>query len=152
MIDQGDGGCATETDCNPTSEVDIIASVIATGNRASGEDKSYYRQLAVELAIKAYDIQFASPDVNVGAYSSPEDYLTRPGINLGYQPLFYGGGLTHNVPGLGTNMKIGESAFTTPGWLGSTIGHENEHLQQALDGTLTNVEPGSSQNEVDAYN
>jgi hypothetical protein len=88
----------------------------------------------------------------VSAYSGPEDYLTRPGINLGYQPLFYGGGLIHNVPGLGTNMKIGESAFTTPGWLGSTIGHENVHLQQALDGTFTNVEPGSSQNEVDAYN
>jgi hypothetical protein len=61
MIDQGDGGCTTETDCNPTSAVDILASVIATGNNAAGEDKSYYRQLAIELAIEIYDIQFASP-------------------------------------------------------------------------------------------
>jgi RHS repeat-associated protein len=156
QIDQGDGGCTTETDCNPTSDVDILASVIATGNRAKerggnvegNADLIYYRQLAVEIAIKVYDIRLASPDVNFDAYSGSKDFLERPGINLGYQPNFdtSSGGI------LGTNIKLGEKAFSSAGWLGVTIGHENVHLQQTLDGTITGINPGYARNEVHAYN
>ena len=159
---EGGGGCTDESDCSASRE-DIISSIIKTGNSAKARgpegraDLIYYRQLAIEMAIHYYNLMLA-PNINVSAYSGSQDYLSRMGINLGYDPDFYGTGQTYPGPGIGsyniqgTNIKIGERAFTSPGWLASTIGHENVHLQQLVDGHYYGGDAGTALNETEAYN
>jgi hypothetical protein len=52
----------------------------------------------------------------------------------------------------GTNIRFGPSAFSSPGWLASSIAHENVHLQQLLDGHMYYDDPGTALNELEAYN
>lgn len=49
-------------------------------------------------------------------------------------------------------LTIGPDAFKSPGYLASTLGHENTHIQQAKDGRLINTNQGRYMNEVEAYN
>lgn len=160
MMDQGDGGCTNERDCkkNPTKK-DLVQSIIETGNKSKNrENKTYFRQLAIEAVIDAYRLDLASPSINLSAYSGSADFLARTGINLGYNPDFAGTGQTFPGPGMGIdygqnglNIKIGEGAFSSAGWLASTIGHENIHLQQALDGHYYAGDAGGALNEIEAY-
>lgn len=48
-------------------------------------------------------------------------------------------------------VQIGDSAFNSPGWLASTISHENLHAQQLKDGRWYTDETGTALNEVEAY-
>ncbi len=48
-------------------------------------------------------------------------------------------------------VQIGDSAFNSPGWLASTISHENLHAQQLKDGRWYTDEKGTALNEVEAY-
>jgi RHS repeat-associated protein len=162
MMWEGDGGCTTETDCNPTSEADILASVIATGNRAKekgGVDREhnpdliYYRQLAIQMAIQIYNIQLNYTNVNLGAYADGMDADTRPGNNLGYNPwgedpgeAVYKGSMSN------INISLGEDVFRSPGYLGSVIGHENYHVYQYSQGNFPVDGATRAKNEVAAFN
>lgn len=152
MIDKGVSGCTTETDCskNP-SDIDLIASVIATGDKASEETQAYYRQLAIEMVIKAYNLDLFLPNVNVGAYSDGLDYQSRPGNNLGYEPWYENAGETQYIPGFGTNVRIGEDAFRSPGYLASVVGHEVVHVEQYNTGNYSDKNPGKAIMEVQAF-
>lgn len=48
-------------------------------------------------------------------------------------------------------VKIGTEAFSSPGWLASSIGHEVLHAEQARDGRWNNSKQGVAMNEVEAY-
>ena len=48
------------------------------------------------------------------------------------------------------NIKIGDKAFSSPGWLASSIGHEHVHAQQAADRWYTGPQ-GTLINEIEAY-
>lgn len=91
------------------------------------------RQKAIDKAIELYDIDMT-----------------------GIQSVKYDPNLDDNgVTSKSGNVRIGKAAFTTasPGWLGSTLGHEIEvHIQQqALKGNWWTDEQGTLMQEVQAY-
>lgn len=89
-----------------------------------------YHQFAVDEAIKQYGIDVSAVNGKV-AYSADTD----------------GEGLTLQA---GT-VTIGDDAFTTPGWLASSIGHEALHAEQIRDGRFNDTSQGVAMNEVEAY-
>lgn len=89
-----------------------------------------YHQFAVDEAIKQYGIDVSAVNGKV-AYSADTD----------------GEGLTLKD---GT-VTIGDDAFTTPGWLASSIGHEALHAEQIRDGRFNDTSQGVAMNEVEAY-
>lgn len=89
-----------------------------------------YHQFAVDEAIKQYGIDVSAVNGKV-AYNADTD----------------GEGLTLKD---GT-VTIGDDAFTTPGWLASSIGHEALHAEQIRDGRFNDTSQGVAMNEVEAY-
>ena len=60
-----------------------------------------------------------------------------------------------NTAGEGATTKdrkvsIGDAAFSSPGWLASSVGHEMVHTQQAADRWYTDPQ-GTAINEIEAY-
>lgn len=47
-------------------------------------------------------------------------------------------------------VKIGDDAFSSPGWLASSVGHEMLHTRQAADRWYTDAQ-GTAINEIEAY-
>jgi len=89
-----------------------------------------FNQFAVDEAIKQYGIDVSAVNGKV-AYSADTD----------------GEGLTLAA---GT-VTIGDDAFTTPGWLASSIGHEALHAEQIRAGRFNDTPQGVAMNEVEAY-
>ncbi len=49
------------------------------------------------------------------------------------------------------SVSIGDDAFSSPGWLASSIGHEAIHADQAKEGRWYTDDEGTALNEVEAY-
>jgi len=88
------------------------------------------KQGAIQEAIKQYGID-TSP-IKGGLTYSPELEID---------------GKTHQ----GGSVEIGDSAFNSPGWLASTIGHEALHAKQLNEGRWYTDSTGTALNEVEAY-
>lgn len=88
------------------------------------------RQDAINLADKYY-----SPDAT-NVKGEPE-----------YDPSLGGEGHTSKDG----KVKMGEDAFSDPGWLASSKLHEFVHANQAKDGTWTDTDKSANMNECEAY-
>lgn len=72
---------------------------------------------------------------------------TRSVSSISYKSDLSGDGET-NPKG---HIELGDKAFSSPGWLASTIGHEAIHADQAKDNRWYNGKNGVNLNEVEAY-
>lgn len=48
-------------------------------------------------------------------------------------------------------VSIGDAAFSSPGWLASSVGHESLHARQAAEGRWYTDAQGDAMNEVECY-
>jgi len=49
------------------------------------------------------------------------------------------------------SVSIGDAAFSSPGWLASSVGHESLHARQASEGRWYTDAQGDAMNEVECY-
>jgi len=108
-----------------------VQDKINEGNReADATKKRKLRQEAIELADKYY-----TPD-NSNVKGEPK-----------YDPSVSGEGVADKRG----NVKIGEDAFSSPGWLATSKMHEFLHCDQAKDGRWVDTTKGENMNETEAY-
>jgi WXG100 family type VII secretion target len=88
------------------------------------------KQEAIDEAIRQYGVDTSSAKTGTPKYDSATSGE---------------GGTTKD-----RTIKIGDDAFSSPGWLASSIGHEHVHAQQAADRWYTGPQ-GTLLNEVEAY-
>ncbi len=112
----------------------------AGGDKAGAQKKrreaAQIKQSAIDKAITTYKIDVSNAE------------------SVTYDPKLTGDGVTgYSKDGKKGVIRIGDEAFSSPGWLGSTIGHESEvHVnRQMMKGNWYTGDIGTALQEVESY-
>ncbi len=85
---------------------------------------------AIALAIKLYGIKLRLPNRFI-QFNDKLDVVAYTDLN--------------------GNIYVGIDAMSSPGWLASSIGHENVHVEQLVEDAWYFADDGANLNEVEAY-
>jgi RHS repeat-associated protein len=113
---------------NPVKYTDSSGQGVDCG---AGDSQQCWRQVMIEQVIYAYNVDTSYIEGNP-TYNPDLEWNSRFNSNT-------------------RTVEVGPSAFSSPGRVASTIGHENIHGEQLMEGRLYDTDQGFIMNEVEAW-
>jgi hypothetical protein len=140
---RGDGAGAAGAVAGAVAGAIAGAAGAALGAAAAAAGKTDPRADAVKKFIDAGDKQGAI-----------DESIKQYGIDVSQvngKPTYNSATAGEGATSPSRNVSIGDAAFSSPGWLASSVGHEALHARQSTEGRWYTDPQGDAMNEIECY-